>query len=79
MGRTLTTPPSPPSARLQRPEGRNTEYGSGVARTLEHKDFDRKRSCHWDVASGKAINEEDAIVAIKYGTADLDSGFYEAR
>lgn len=33
----------------------------------------------WDTAVGKEITEEDAVLAIKYGTADLDAGFYEAR
>ena len=33
----------------------------------------------WDTAVGKEITEEDAVLAIRDGTADLDAGFYQAR
>lgn len=33
----------------------------------------------WDAASQKIIGEDDARMAIKYGTIDLDHGFFESR
>lgn len=33
----------------------------------------------WDITSGKVINEDDARLAIEYGTIDLDHGFFQAR
>lgn len=33
----------------------------------------------WEAASDKVINAEDAIMAVRYGTSDLDHGFFEAR
>jgi hypothetical protein len=33
----------------------------------------------WDAAPGKLIDEDDARLAISYGTIDLDHGFFEAR
>ncbi|MEO8220519.1 MAG: ATP-binding protein [Specibacter sp.] len=33
----------------------------------------------WDATSGKVIDLEDAQLAVRYGTEDLDRGFYEAR
>jgi hypothetical protein len=33
----------------------------------------------WDAAPGKVITEEDALLAVEYGTADLDHGFFESR
>jgi hypothetical protein len=33
----------------------------------------------WDAAPGKIIDEDDARLAISYGTIDLDHGFFEAR
>ena len=32
----------------------------------------------WDITSGKIINEDDARLAIEYGTLDLDFGFFQA-
>jgi hypothetical protein len=33
----------------------------------------------WEAASGKVISAEDAQVAVRLGTSDLDHGFFEAR
>ncbi|WP_338024539.1 ATP-binding protein [Arthrobacter alpinus] len=33
----------------------------------------------WDVTPGKVIGSDDAQLAVRYGTEDLDRGFYEAR
>ena len=33
----------------------------------------------WEAASDKVISAEDANIAVRYGTSDLDHGFFEAR
>lgn len=33
----------------------------------------------WEAASGKVISAEDAQIAVRLGTSDLDHGFFEAR
>lgn len=33
----------------------------------------------WEAASGRVISGEDAEVAVRHGTSDLDHGFFEAR